>query len=480
MKIRSLSGETARVSPNAVQITKTRQIFTTDALRQNSSYLNGIVVSLLMLCVILLAACATSSMPPKTTKPPVQTMCTRTGAPHAVLSSTTALPAAQGNWTTFRGDSNHDGAITATGKNDLLHPAWTFCTGGSVFSSPIVQNGVVYIASTDTTLTALDMQSAKVLWQIQADDAFFGTPTLVNGTLYIGSLSGVVYAINAKDGFVHWNTQLDTPGAKIWSSPAVANGLLVIGAASTLSENPKKSGQVLAYDTATGKLRWRAYVEQGGKAGGGVWSSPVIDSASNTVFVGTGDPDDGVEALNLKTGHVLWHWRSVVQDVGDTDIGAGPLLYRTLKGQLSVTVGSKNGNMYTLDAKTGHLLWHTRVGEHVLSSPAFANGTIYAVGIVGQKATVWALDAQTGAARWRHDVPSIVYASPALVGQTLYLPLGDGFEPGDGGIMVLNTMSGQQLQYMPLHTTLSSSPAVLAAWLLVGAHDGNLYAFVRS
>ena len=318
-----------------------------------------------------------------------------------------------------------------------------------------------------------------MLWQIQADDAFFSTPTLVNNTLYIASLSGVIYAINAKDGFMRWHTQVDTPGAKIWSSPAIVNGLLIIGVASTLSENPKKSGQVLAYDSVTGKLRWRAYIEQGSKPGGGVWSSPVIDTASSTVYVGTGDPDDGVEAFSLKTGRTLWHWRSVVRDVGDTDVGAGPLLYHDTHKHLRVVVGGKNGNIYSLDAKNGHLLWQTHVGQHVFSSPAFTHNMIYAVGVVGQKATAWALDAQLGVAQWHHDLPAIVYGSPAIVGQSLYLPLGDGFEPGDGGLAVLNTTNGQQLQSITLHTTVSSSPAVISSWLFIGAHDGNLYAFVR-
>ena len=434
----------------------------------------------LMLCILLLSACATTNTPPKVNKTPVPTMCKSTGSAPAIVSSATA-PAAQGNWTTFRGDSNRDGAASSASSKSsgLLHLAWTFCTRASVFSSPVVQNGVVYIASTDTTLTALDIQSARMLWQIQADDAFFGTPALVNNTLYLASLSGVIYAINAKDGFVRWHKQIDTPGAKVWSSPAIANGLLIIGVASTLSENPKKSGQVLAYDIATGKIRWRAYIEQGGKPGGGVWSSPVIDAASNTVYVGTGDPDDGVQALNLKTGHVLWHWRSVVQDVGDTDVGAGPLLYHDAKKQLRVVVGGKNGNIYTLDAKTGHLLWQAHVGEHVYSSPAFAHDMIYAVGVVEQRAIIYALNAQTGAVRWHQNLPLIVYSSPAIIGQTLYLPLGDGFEPGDGGITVFNAINGLQLQYTSLHTTISSSPAVIPSWLFVGAHDGNLYAFVR-
>ncbi len=436
----------------------------------------------LILCIVLLTACATTNTPPKVSKTPVPTMCKSTGTAPVVVGSATAPPA-QGNWTSFHGDSNRDGSAPADAdkkSGSLLHLAWTFCTRASIFSSPVVQNGVVYIASTDTTLTALDIQSAKMLWQIQAEDAFFGTPTLINNTLYLASLSGVIYAINAKDGFVRWHKQIDTPGGKIWASPAIANGILIIGVASTLSENPKKSGQVLAYDIATGKLRWRAYIEQGGKPGGGVWSSPVIDAASNTVYVGTGDPDDGVQAFNLKTGRLLWHWRSVVQDVGDTDVGAGPMLYRDSHKQLRVVVGGKNGNIYTLDAKTGHLLWQTHVGEHVFSSPAFASGMIYAVGVTGQKATIWALDAKTGTPRWHHDLPTIVYASPAILGQTLYLPLGDGFEPGDGGIAVFNLANGQQLQYTLLHTTLSSSPAVIPSWLFVGAHDGNLYAFTRS
>jgi len=210
-----------------------------------------------------------------------------------------------------------------------------------------------------------------------------------------------------------------------------------------------------------------------------VWSSPAIDVASNTVYVGTGDPDDGVEALNLRTGKLLWHWRSVVRDVGDTDVGAGPLLYRDAKGQVRVVVGGKNGNIYTLDGKTGRLLWQKRIGEHVFSSPTFANNTLYVVGVVQQQSIAYALDAQTGAIRWQQGIPMIVYASPVIAGQKLYLAIGDGFEPGDGGVVVLNATNGQQVQYVNVHSTTASSPAVLPAWLLVGSHDGNLYAFVR-
>lgn len=112
------------------------------------------------------------------------------------------------------------------------------------------------------------------------------------------------------------------------------------------------------------------------------------------------------------------------------------------------------------------------------SSPSFANGILYAIGVVGQRAVCWALDTQTGTAHWQDAVPMIVYASSAIVGQTLFITIGDGFEPGNGGIEVINVTNGQRIQYADVHSTVASSPAVLSSWLFIGARDGNLYAFV--
>ncbi len=56
----------------------------------------------------------------------------------------------------------------------------------------------------------------------------------------------------------------------------------------------------------------------------------------------------------------------------------------------------------------------------------------------------------------------------------------DAFGAGNGGVEVLGAATGNQLQYADLHSAATSSPAVIMSWLYVGAHDGNLYAFVRS
>jgi outer membrane protein assembly factor BamB len=101
------------------------------------------------------------------------------------------------------------------------------------------------------------------------------------------------------------------------------------------------------------------------------------------------------------------------------------------------------------------------------------------VAVLGRRSVSWAVDAETGALHWQHAIPVIVYGSPAIVGQTLYISIGDAFGPGDGGVEVLDAATGDQVQYADLHSAVTSSPAVLPSWLYVGAHDGNVYAFVR-
>jgi len=343
----------------------------------------------------------------------------------------------------------------------------------------VVSAGVVYIASTNGILAALDARSGHALWQFRAGGALYSTPSVQNGVVYIGALDGFVYAVDAATGRRRWRSQVDSTGAKIWSSPAVSNGLVIIGVASKLSEKPKIPGEVLAFDVATGARLWRTWSEPGGAPGGGIWSSPAIDVARGVVYVGIGDPDDGAEALDLRDGQVLWHWRSVVRDVADTDVGSGPLLYSDSQGHLRIAVGGKDGSLYSLDAEHGHVLWHTHVGDHVFSSPAFADGKLYVVAVLGRRSVSWAVDAETGALRWQHAIPVIVYGSPAIAGQTLYIGIGDAFGPGDGGVEVLDAATGNQVQYADLHNAVTSSPAVLPSWLYVGAQDGNLYAFVR-
>src|SRR5262249_31718999 len=124
----------------------------------------------------------------------------------------------------------------------------------------------------------------------------------VDGSVYVGTQEGAyLLKINAATGALIWQTQLETvdPFALITASPSVYNGLVYTGVAS--SEEAVAAfvpgficchsrGSVVAVNAANGAIVWQQYTVPTGYSGGGVWgSSPVVDPARNSLFVGTGN-----------------------------------------------------------------------------------------------------------------------------------------------------------------------------------------------
>jgi outer membrane protein assembly factor BamB len=125
---------------------------------------------------------------------------------------------------------------------------WTATTGGFVFSSPVVVNGVVYVGSDDHKLYAFDAAgtrncsgSPKVcapLWTATTGGVVRASPTIVGGIVYVGSGDGKLSAFDASgatncSGSPKTCTPLwtaVTAGEIFFSSPAVSTGTVYVGA----------------------------------------------------------------------------------------------------------------------------------------------------------------------------------------------------------------------------------------------------------
>src|SRR5262249_50056669 len=98
-------------------------------------------------------------------------------------------------------------------------------------------------------------------------------------------------------------TQLESPAndpyAIVTSSPAVVDGIVYTGVASTEEalagfvpgfQCCKARGSVVAVNADTGSIKWKTYTIPPGYSGGGVWgSNPVVDTDNGLVYVGTGN-----------------------------------------------------------------------------------------------------------------------------------------------------------------------------------------------
>ena len=136
------------------------------------------------------------------------------------------------------------------------------------------------------------------------------------------------------------------------------------------------SGEVRAFDAATGALRWTFHPlprtrrpaaptrgrRSSSTSGNGLVFLPT-GSASPDYFGGLRVGQDGyansIVALRAATGEVVWHFQTVHHDLWDYDVASPPLLYQSKAGP-AVAAGSKTGHMFLLDRLTGKPLFPIR------------------------------------------------------------------------------------------------------------------------
>jgi outer membrane protein assembly factor BamB len=157
-------------------------------------------------------------------------------------------------------------------------------------------------------------------WESNAGAGPRATPTLSNGRVYTLGATGIVNALDATDGGAVWsrNAASDTgkkiPGWGFAGSPLVVDDLVIVAVA----------GRLVAYDVATGHLRWL------GPTGGSGYSSPHLATIEGVKHILLLD-GEGVISVAPASGSQLWKypWESdgIVQPAltadGDVLIGSG-------------------------------------------------------------------------------------------------------------------------------------------------------------
>lgn len=220
-----------------------------------------------------------------------------------------------------------------------------------------------------------------------------------------------------------------------------------------------------------GGLAWRV------QTGGPVRSSPTFHEG--TVYVGSGD--GAVYALDARTGAIAWR---AATDAAVTSAAAVT--------DDAVYVTTLGGGLYALDRATGRerwrahlgpdaqLAWGRESGDVFSSSPAVVGG-ILVVG--GANSGVYALDAVSGTPRWRAQTGGRVRSSPAVAGGMVYAASFDGhvyaFDLATGTQRWRHATEGASLNSAEFgydRRSVIASPAVAGGVVYVGARDGHFYA----
>ena len=222
-------------------------------------------------------------------------------------------------------------------------------------AQPTIVSGRVFVGSDNGCIYSLDAETGCVYWSFETGSIIRNSPVVgpVGGhgsteyAVYLGDGHGEVYALAVEDGRLLWQTESDPHFlARITAGIAVYDGKVFVPVSSSEEFSSGNAwypcctarGSVVALDASTGEQIWKAWVVEGDPqpwvtqdncvvlyrpGGGAVWNSPAVDPVRNAVYFGTGDATtppsppttDGVMAVDIDTGRLLWSYQATENDV---------------------------------------------------------------------------------------------------------------------------------------------------------------------
>jgi len=306
-----------------------------------------------------------------------------------------------GNWLLFR--RTYDGwgysplkEITPDNAN-RLQLVWSTATGQieGHQAPPIVNNGVMFVATPGNQVLAIEAKSGNLLWRYKRplpEDVIHLHPTsrgvaLYGDKVYFASADCVLVALDAKTGKEVWTANVDDYKKAYYMSlaPLIVDGKVILGAS---GGELGVRGFVAAMDAETGKELWKTYTvpapgepgsetwPAGGdhykRGGGSIWVTGTYDPETNLTFWGTGNaapwfgdqrPGDNlytssVIALDATTGAIKGHHQYHPNDSWDWDEVSPPIVVnyqrdgRTVKGLINV---SRSGYIWQLERTNGKI-----------------------------------------------------------------------------------------------------------------------------
>lgn len=282
-------------------------------------------------------------------------------------------------------------------------------------ASPLVIDGVMYTSGVWGNVYALDAATGKLIWQYdpQVDgqagrnpccDAVNRGIAYRDGVVFVASVDGKLHAIDAKTGEARWTADTIIDHKQPYSSTGgviLTKDAVVIGNSGADIGDGGLRGYISAWDIKTGAFKWRFFtvppapgrpfehpeMELAAKSwapdrdgriqnGGTVWDGLSYDPETDQIVFGTGNAspymrsavtgkrhDDlfnaSIVAVSAQNGRMNWYYQTTPGDEWDYDaVQKFVFANLTIGGQKRRVVmqACKNGFFYTLDLKSGKLL----------------------------------------------------------------------------------------------------------------------------
>jgi alcohol dehydrogenase (cytochrome c) len=321
--------------------------------------------------------------------------------------------------------------ITAANVKDLrLAWVWAMNETGANQPTPLVHDGIMYLANTMNVVQALDAATGDLIWENHVGPATivgFGSMrnmAIAGDKLYFATTDARLVALDARSGKLIWDTVIAdrAKGFSNTSGPIVARGKVIQGLQGCDRYREERCF-ISAYDAETGKLAWKFHtVARTGEPGGDTWGKlpDLMRAGGDTWIAGSYDPDldltywgiaqakpwmpvsrgtsvrdaalytASTVALRSSDGSLAWHAQHMPGESLDLDEVYERVLVDIGADKTLFTIG-KAGVLWKYDRRTGRFLGHKEtVFQNVFDSINPKTGVpTYRPDILEQKIDQW-------------------------------------------------------------------------------------------
>ena len=251
---------------------------------------------------------------------------------------------------------------------------WTYKEKGNVFSgvqmNPIYKDNVLYIATGNGKIIALNSTNGQKIWSIQSVKRISTRGIVLDEdkelSLYI-PIEEKIYKIFAKTGNLDKNFGINgSIKIKTRSAPIINKNDLCIAQMAPSS--------IKCYNKKNGKFKFKVDIHPENKKfnrGGTIWGNIAFDKEKEIIYVVTGNPRpamvginrpgannnaNSIIAINLIKKNILWSHQDVIHDLWDYDVSAPPAIVNLKFDNYlypALIVISKIGNVYIFNRNTG-------------------------------------------------------------------------------------------------------------------------------
>jgi len=285
--------------------------------------------------------------------------------------------------------------VTDAGLELPVSLLWKHTTGddeATVVATPAIGPDMVY-APVGHSIYAIDRVTGELVWEQSAGGEIYSSPALADGILYFGSRDGNLWAVNAEDGSVEWRYPT---GGPVDCSPVIAYGVCYFGS---------DANRLIALDLETRQPIWQF------ETAGDIKASPLV--YRDVVVVGC--QERRIYCLNAQ-GQPMWS-----QALERKACFAAPV------GERTKVVYSSGRQLEARDIYTGRVVWARpfRAADLIVGSPCVRGRRVYIGTMAG---AVYCIDANRGAAIWRWPAQGVadpITTSPVIVNDMIVFKAGE-------------------------------------------------------